>query len=166
MFHYIIKCFQWANLTRLLNIGDYIPRQRSFILLFLAVFTICLYCNVKFSLAFDEAPKFSGGAFNHVNRSAESWEITFIPPGAYNGIYAFECSKDFTSKSSGGICKNFSLFEFSGDNAIEKGGEQNRDDDDTEFLKYVQLFVVLPCCIWLFMSGFISTQRRVEGPNV
>lgn len=119
MFHYIIKCFQWANLTRLLNIGDYIPRQRSFILLFLAVFTICLYCNVKFSLAFDEAPKFSGGAFNHVNRSAESWEITFIPPGAYNGIYAFECSKDFTSKSSGGICKNFSLFEFSGDNAID-----------------------------------------------
>jgi len=119
MRYYIIKCFHRSNLARLLNIGDYAPRQRTFILLFLVVFTICLYSRDR--------------------------------------VYAFEFSKDFTSKDSGGISEFFSFFSFPRDNAIEKGGEQNREKDEAEFFQYIHFFIVPLCCLWLIFS-----QRRVE----
>lgn len=172
MRYYIIKCFHRSNLARLLNIGDYTPRQRSFILLFLAVFTICLYSNVKICLALDKVPKFSGGAFNLVNGLAESREIAFIPPGAYNGIYTFKFSKNFTSESAGGNDKGVVPLDVKRkaiDNQSHNKSATNAEHPNVGRGKiytedYHLLWSLLPMfivtIIGLLYMFFISTQRH------
>ena len=130
-----------------------------FIFFLLTIIVIFFYSGiefsgVKFAFAFNEGHKLSSGSFYLGNGLLEFREKDRIPPRVSNRIDTYKRSMNLAAISVGSLIKSFFLFMFAGEDAAEQSGNQNREDDETEFFKYIHFFVVPMCCVYLFFYIF------------
>ena len=105
----------------------------------------CLGMPVYHSRA-QELRNASVGALRPLDPSIVSQEGNFVTKGV--------------PESGSGFIESLSLLKFSWDDAGKKSSNQNRENDETEFLKYIHFFIVPLCCIWLLVHCIFFTHNR------
>ena len=95
------------------------------------------------------------------NITTSSGNVDTCPVNKKLIVEKFNLRPESKSELFSGLFKYGSFFEFPWDDAGKKGSEQDGENDDAEFLKYVH-FITILCCIWLFISVFISTHNSVN----